>query len=285
MKIYMKLLRVKHWLKNFLIFFPLLFSGKFFTENMILTFFAFLAFSFAASTVYIINDIKDKEKDKKHDIKKNRPIASGNVSIKQAVIIAILLFALSFFINVFTIPNRISFIWIIIYLIINILYSFGLKNVPLLDVFLLVLGFLIRVLYGASVINIDVSTWLYLTVLSVSFYLSLGKRRNEIIKNGTKSRDVLKFYSKEYLDKNMYMCLALAIVFYSLWCGDISSSYKYIMFSVPLVIIICMKYNMILEGNSYGDPVEVVLSDKTLILLILLYAIFIFLCLYFPVLR
>jgi len=151
-----------------------------------------------------------------------------------------------------------------------------LKNVPIMDIAILVSGFLIRVIYGGVICNIEVSNWLYLTVMAISFYMGLGKRRNEIIKQGTESRKVLKFYNYEFLDKNMYMSLAITIVFYSLWCMDIgavSNSLINIIWTVPLVLIICMKYSLDIEGDSLGDPVDVILSDKLLLGLALIYGL------------
>lgn len=281
MKKYLKLMRIKHYLKNLLIFAPLIFSGQALNQNSLKSsIIGFISFSLIASVVYIINDIKDKEKDRLHEKKKLRPIASGEICVKNATILAIVLLLVSFLLNQFIspFPNHYSYLYIIIYFLINIAYSFGLKNVPLIDIAILVSGFLIRVLYGASIVGVIISNWLYLTVISISFYLSLGKRRNEIIKSGSKSRDVLKYYTKEFLDKNMYMCLALAIVFYSLWCVDPTTIIKtgnYIIWSVPLVILICMKYSMNVEMDGYGDPVDVVFEDKFLIFLILSYGIFI----------
>ena len=146
---------------------------------------------------------------------------------------------------------------------------------------ILALGFLIRVLYGGALINVEVSNWLFLTVLSISFYLGLGKRRNELIaqeKTGNTTRSVLKYYNKEFLDKNMYMCLSMTIIFYSLWCQDLNSDY--IMWTIPIVLLICMKYSLNIESNSSGDPVEVLLKDKILMLLVGIYAIAILLTLY-----
>ena len=247
-----------------------------------LTILGFISFSFASSTIYIINDIKDKEKDQNHPTKKNRPIAAGTISVPNALILAILLLILTIAILIYLSAfKKFISIYIITYILINIMYSFGLKNIPLLDVFILALGFLIRVLYGGALINVEVSTWLFLTVLSISFYLGLGKRRNELMaqKNPENiTRNVLKYYNKEFLDKNMYMCLSMTIIFYSLWCQDLNS--KYIMWTIPLVLLICMKYSLNIESNSSGDPVEVLLKDKVLILLIGIYAIAIFLTLY-----
>ena len=290
LKNYLKLIRIKHYLKNFLVFAPLLFSGNFFEVTLLLkTLFSFIAFSFTASVVYIINDIRDVEKDKLHTIKKERPIASGKVSKKEGIILAILLFIISIFINWNISTSPISFIILLSYLLMNIAYSFGLKNIPIIDILILSIGFLLRVFYGAVILNLNVSNWLYLTILSISFYLGLGKRRNEIDKSKN-SRKVLEHYNRNFLDKNMYMCLALTIIFYSLWCVDPINSLRfgdlnYLLFTVPIVMIICMKYSLNIEGDSFGDPVDVVFSDKTMLALIIIYGLCILLLLYiFPIL-
>ena len=286
LKNYLKLIRVKHYLKNFLIFAPLLFSGNFFKDDyFITTILAFIAFSFMASVVYIINDIKDVEKDRLHPIKKNRPIASGNVSKAEGIILAIILLVISIVINAFISTSTLSYVILLGYLIMNIAYSFGLKNVPIIDILILSIGFLLRVFYGAIIININVSNWLYLTILAISFYLGLGKRRNEIDKSKD-SRKVLKQYNRAFLDKNMYMCLSLTIMFYALWCVDPINTTRfkginYLLITVPLVILICMKYSLDIEGDSFGDPVDVVFSDKTILALIAIYGILMLMILYF----
>lgn len=279
MKKYLSLMRIKHYLKNLLIFAPLLFSGLFLkVDYLVPTIFGLISFSFAASIVYIINDIKDKEKDRLHEKKKNRPIANGSISVKNAIIFAIVLFILSTVFEYLAVGSiiHLSYLFTLIYIVINIAYSFGLKNIPLLDVTILVSGFLLRVLYGSALIGVEISNWLYLTVISISFYLGLGKRRNEIIKNGNKTREVLKYYTKDFLDKNMYMCLAITVVFYALWTVDPINIYKFgnlLVWTVPLIIIILMKYSMNIENDSYGDPVDVVFDDKILLSLIILYGV------------
>jgi len=274
-----KLMRPKHYIKNFLIFLPLVFSGLFFeNKNFLITLVSFIIFSLVASIIYIVNDIKDIEKDRKHPTKKMRPIASGAVSIKSAVVLVITLLILTVIISILSRLPMISLILLVLYFFLNIGYSFGLKNIPLLDIVILVSGFLIRVLYGATILNINVSNWLYLTIIVVSFYLSLGKRRNEVVKNGYNSRKVLKYYTKDFLDKNMSMFLCMSIVFYSLWTFDKNNSL--LVWTIPLVIIICMKYSMTIEGDSDGDPVEVILNDKFIIVLSLLLSLVFFFALY-----
>ena len=272
-KEYIKLIRVKHYFKNVLIFLPLIFSGNIFNiEKLIISIIGFIAFSFVASVVYIINDIRDIENDRKHPIKRKRPLPAGTVSQKEAIILAIVMLLIAYLLNTIifvtcnmTIQNLVmSMILLSLYILLNIAYSFGLKNKP--------------------VTNIEVSNWLYLTVISGSFYMGLGKRRNEIKKQGDKSREVLKRYSKEFLDKNMYVCLTLSIVFYALWCVDSATIQRMgtnlMVWTVPIVMIILMKYSLDVEGDSYGDPVDVLFKDKILLLIVALYAISVFSIMY-----
>ena len=278
---YLKLIRVKHWLKNLVIFLPLFFSTNLFETKMVInSLIAFFIFSFTASIVYIINDINDIEKDKLHPIKKNRPLASEEISKKNAIITAVILLFLEIVgtVVLYNITKNV-FIFIIpaIYIIINILYSKELKNFSIIDVVVIVCGFILRVMYGGISIDVEVSKYLYLMVIFGSFYLGFGKRRNEIIKNGDKSRKVLSLYNKDFLDKNMYVALALAVVSYTLWCVDPTTIQRigndYIFWTIPLLMIILEMYSLDIESNSYGDPIEVILGDKKLIFVILAYII------------
>ena len=272
----LKLMRVKHYVKNVYVWFAIVFSGSLFDYKSLLSIlFAFLAFSFTSSFVYIINDIKDIEKDRLHEKKKKRPLASGKISIKLGVIIAFASLVVAAVFDYLAVSNTWgTVLYLLGYILINIAYSLKLKNIPLVDVAIIVVGFMLRMMYGAAVIGVEISGWLYLTAIAGSFFQALGKRRNEISKNETgKSREVLKSYTREFLDKNMYMCMTLTIVFYSLWCVDpatiVDKNGELLIWSIPLVLLVCMKYSMILEGNSDGDPVDVILSNKLLILLVL----------------
>ena len=157
----------------------------------------------------------------------------------------------------------------------NLLYSKFLKNIVLVDVVVLVLGFLIRLFFGAYLIDVSISNWLYLTVMSGAFYMGFGKRRNEIIKSNKNTREVLKFYNKEFLDKSMYVCLTLTVVFYSMWTVDPTIISRInndlLIWTVPLVMIILFQYSLAVEKNSFGDPVDVVFHNKYIILSILVY--------------
>lgn len=286
LKDYVRLMRVHHYIKNILIFAALACSGQLFLADRFLPALAgFGAFCMTASAVYVINDIRDREKDRLHPFKCRRPIASGRVCVKNAWIFAALLLALAVLCEL-PVFNLLSTGLLVLYLLLNLAYSFGLKDVPLVDVTVLVSGFLIRVVYGALVTGVPVSNWLYLTVVALSFYFALGKRRNEQ-KRADKSggtRKVLRYYSTDFLDKNMYMCLALSQVFYALWCVDAGTSARYGVnpsFTVPVVLLIMMRYSMDVEGDSDGDPVEVLLHDRPLLVLCGAYLAVMFAILYF----
>lgn len=275
MKKYLELIRAKHWVKNILIFIPLLCSNEINRNNIIKIILAFFAFSFATSFVYILNDIKDIEKDKLHPRKCKRPLPSGKIKKSIAIYIAIIMITLSIIINCFINKNilNISLYLLLSYIIINVFYSLGLKNIAIIDVILLASGFVIRVYYGAAINDIEVSNWLFLTILNASLFLGLGKRKKELVKN-KESRKVLEEYNKDFLDKFQYIELALTLVFYSLWTMEQNT--KFLVFTIPIVIIIFMRYCLIIEKSDEGDPTTILYQDKMLILLSLIYIIIMF---------
>jgi len=287
-----KLLRPKHWLKNVLLFISITFSGRLSDpESVSRVLVGFLAFSFMSSAVYILNDIRDREADRCHEVKRNRPIASGAVNVPTALGLMAILLALGLMLNLMAFGlDWNCLILLFTYFAVNLGYSMGLKNVPFLDIFLLVSGFSLRVFYGAAIIHEEVSNWVLLTVLALSFYLSLGKRRNELMRNREKNtssvRRVLHYYSFSFLDKFMYLCLAIAIVFYALWSADtdVINTFKTdkLIWTVPLVIALMMKYSADIESDSFGDPVDVITHDKVLMGMAFIYAIIMLLLIYIP---
>lgn len=283
MRQYLKLIRPFHWVKNFLIFVPLFFSGQLLNERKILlSVLGFIAFSFVASSVYIINDIQDADKDRKHPKKRFRPIASGKISKRNATVFLCFLLIISMLIMFYLAKQNgnilASFGLPIFYLLMNIAYSNGLKNIPLVDVIIIAIGFVIRLLYGGVLTAIPISDSLLLTVISASMFLGFGKRRNEL-KKGTSTRKVLKAYSMEFLDKIMYVFIALTLVFYSLWA--IAGKTSLLVYTVPVAMIIVADYCLIIEsGNSDGDPAEVLKHSRSLIVLLILFVLLMFISLY-----
>lgn len=285
MKDYIKLARPHHWMKNALVLLPLLCSGQV-TEWQRLRagLWGFLAFSLLASGIYVINDIRDREKDRLSSTKCHRPIASGKIPVPQAIGYCVVLLLMALGCGYLAAGLRTScWVALLAYFLLNLGYSFGLKNVPLVDIAILVSGFLLRMVYGGAVTEIVLSKWLCLTIISISFFMGLGKRRGELI-GQTSRRFVLKYYSESFLDKNLYMCVALAVMFYSLWTVDEMTVSRVgsdnLVWTVPLVILICLKYSMNVEGDSDGDPVEVLVHDKILLAMIGLLGIIIFALIY-----
>lgn len=271
MKNYIKLIRAKHWIKNILIFIPMFFSKQISLNNVLTTLIGFFAFSFVASFIYIINDIRDAEKDKLHETKKKRPIASGKVSVKNAYIFSIIIIGVAIILSIFVSKNIVSLILLGTYLLINMYYSFGGKNIAIVDVVLLSAGFVLRVYYGASLINVKVSDWLFLTVLNASLFLGFGKRKKELL-NNKNSRAVLKFYNVNFINQFMYLCLGLTIVFYSLWAIE----YDYMVITIPVLMTIFMQYSLLLETNTDGDPITLFYKSPLLIISTLIYCVLIF---------
>ena len=280
-------MRIHHYIKNILVLVPLICSGQFFDWARLYDgIIGMIAFCLLSSAIYFINDIADVESDRAHPVKKNRPIASGAIPIKKAYLTTALLVAAAFFVNIL-IFNTLATILFASYLILNIAYSYGLKNYPLIDLIVLVTGFVLRIAYGSVITDITISNWLYLATFTIAFYLGMGKRRNELAKNNedchNSTRPVLKYYSAEFLDKNMYMCLALANVYYALWCVDPATVSLYgnnIIFTVPIAILITMRYSMDIECNNYGDPVDTVVHDYPLFALCGIFFLTLFLLLY-----
>lgn len=286
-----KLMRPKHYIKNFLILVSITFDRNLFNPAVLgQVMLGFAAFCLLTSAVYVVNDIRDVESDRQHEVKRNRPIASGAVPIPAAWALAGGLLAAALAIQLAAFGNRGgSLLLMAAYFAANLGYSLGLKHIPFLDIVLLVLGFVLRVLYGAAIVGSVTSAWVYLTVFALSFYLGLGKRRNELKKtrdSGGSTRKVLRYYSYEFLDKFMYLCLTLAVTFYALWSADGEITAKYgtdkLIWTVPLVIIILMKYSADIESDSFGDPVDVVMHDKVLLGLAALLGLAVVALIYLP---
>ena len=244
---YFRAMRVHHYIKNFLILVPLVCSGQFFTAGKFIPcLLGFFSFCFLTSAIYIVNDIHDLEEDRHHPTKCHRPIASGSISVAAAKRLFFLLLAAAVVLDVFATRNWRAHALFFLYFILNVGYSFGLKQIPLLDIAILASGYLLRVLYGADVSGIQVSSWLYLTVITAAMFFALGKRRNELARMQQTQ-------------------------FYALWSMDAATTELYgkhsLVWTVPIILLIFMRYNMDIDGDTDGDPVEVLLHDKFLILL------------------
>jgi 4-hydroxybenzoate polyprenyltransferase len=268
-------LRPKQWTKCLLIFAAPVFSEKFLEiDMMVMTVTAFFCFAFTASTVYIINDIMDVEKDRLHPEKSKRPIASGALSIRAAISFGILLLVLSLITAYWITPIFAGIL--LFYLVKNILYCIWLKHVVIIDVMIIAVGFVLRGFSGAVVVDVGVTSWFILCTMLLALFLALGKRRHELrLLNGDKARQrkVLEHYSLQFLDQLISIVTAAAIITYSLYTANTDEN-AYMMWTIPFVIYGIFRYlylvNMKQEG---GSPERVLLEDKHILLTVILFTI------------
>lgn len=263
-----KLVRPKQWVKNCFVFAPLIFAGEFLhTDSVYSTLLAAFLFCIAASTVYIVNDLKDIEKDRIHPEKcKKRPLASGQVSPQSVIILLILLYIV--LISFWTVVPNVIYV-IFIYLALNWAYTFKLKHEPVIEIFIVAFGFVLRVYAGAIALTVPVSHWMFITTLSISLYLASIKRRQELLQNGSQSREVLAYYSVTLIDRFAEMSAVTAVVFYSLYAMEVQPK---LVVTVPLVIFGLFRYWYIVETLKGGEsPTDVIIQDKQILLTVLLW--------------
>ena len=275
---YLNLIRVKHWVKNLFIFIPLFFSSKFFEqENLKITIYSFLAFSFVTSFVYIINDILDIKYDKIHSEKKNRPIASGQVSIYKSLILGSILLIIgivSFYFLSFE-----ALILALLYLMLNIFYSFKLKHFPIVDFMIISIGFVIRVFIGGEVNSIELTNLIIIMVFLLSLFLAVSKRRDDVHefeKNNVVNREVVKKYSLSFMDKIINIISSVLIVSYLLFIttNDEINQYDFrlLFLSFFLVVMGVFRYNQIIYVlNKAGSPTRIFYSDRFLQLILIIW--------------
>lgn len=273
-----RLIRPKQWIKNFFVFAPLLFSRHIFDlEYLIPSVAAFFIFSLASSAVYIINDIMDVESDRMHPKKKYRPIASGELSTKQALIFFIILITVIIVCLFFQRP--VFAVVIVMYFITNLLYSLRVKSIVLLDVFFISFGFMLRVLGGAAAIGVPVSTWMVLTTIFISLFLAISKRRGELSQvvnkeNIDKQRKVLKEYSVEFADQINTIAAAGTIISYALYTVSERTVLTFgtdkLIYTTPFVIYGIFRYMYLMHQKNMGEsPTSIVTKDLPIILVVL----------------
>ncbi|MBX9895294.1 MAG: decaprenyl-phosphate phosphoribosyltransferase [Nitrosomonas sp.] len=263
-----KLMRPKQWIKNSFVLAPLLFTGEFLNPEAVQqALLATLLFCLASSATYIINDIHDIEHDRRHPKKsKTRPLATGIVTIPAALLTLGMLYA-SLIWGWFYFSNV---VWVIIaYLILNLAYTFILKYQPVLDIFTIAIGFVLRVYAGATALSVPVSDWMFITTLSLALYLAAVKRRQELSQIGVKSRKVLEKYSVSLVDRYAEISATSALIFYSMF---VMSAKSQLVITVPLVMFGMFRYWYIVEKFEGGEsPTDALLSDWQLLLTVALW--------------
>jgi len=269
-KNYFLLTRPFQWVKNVVIFIPLIFAKKLFElDAFVLSSIAFVSFILASSIIYIFNDICDLEKDKKHPIKKNRPLANNSLKKKDAYLLIILLGLLLLVLLKF----NISILGIIIFFfILNIFYSLYFKNVVIIDLLIVSLSYVTRVLAGSIIINVALSAWLLICVFSTSLFLISFKRLAEIKMSGSKGRQILKKYNTEILLKIIDVSAICSIVFYSLYTVFVNAN---LIYTIPLIFLGFFRYYYLYYTAKIFEesPVKIIFCDKPILILLILWLI------------
>ncbi|WP_216368978.1 decaprenyl-phosphate phosphoribosyltransferase [Dictyobacter arantiisoli] len=283
------LMRPKQWTKNGAVFIGLVFAGQLFQlDPFIRTCLAFITFCFVSSTIYVLNDLLDIEKDRQHPVKRFRPLASGRLPVawaKVAFVVLLLLCAILATL-VFFIPSHsdlyhtlggASILFagsIAAYLIMMIWYSFRLKHVVLIDVFCIAAGFVLRIVAGSVIIPVVISPWLYLVMCFLSLFMGFGKRRHELVLlqgQAGSHRKILKEYSIPMLDQMMTIVVAGTLMSYSLYTIQGPTGNHRLFITVPFVLYGVFRYlylvYMRMEG---GSPDEILLHDRHMLATVLL---------------
>lgn len=273
----LRAMRPHQWAKNVFVLAPLVFAlgdqrveHQLRTEDVVRTLIAILAFCFASSAIYLVNDVLDVEGDRAHPEKRKRPIAAGELSIPAALVAAGALAASSLGAGVWMDHGLgVMFTTVLGYVALNLAYSVRLKHVVLLDAFCIAAGFLLRIRAGGAAANAEVSHWLFLCTLFLSLFLALNKRRAEIMLLGDERelhRASLKEYSVGFLDQMVGMLAACAIVAYTMYTVDEDTLAKFgsdsrLVWSVPFVVFGIGRYMVIVQsGRGGGNPTRILLG-------------------------
>lgn len=269
MKHLIDLIRIKHWIKNLFIFIPGFFAGVLFDfKNLELLIPGFFCFSFVASAIYIVNDYRDIEADRNHPEKRDRPLAAGTVKVPVAFFIAVLFVVIAIGVSY---SISIDFFYVLLlYLIINLGYSLGLKNISILDIMLVASGFLLRTIAGGAIIDVPISSWLLIMVFLLALFMALAKRLDDFLvseKDGVVSRKNVKNYNLNFIHSGITMIAGIITVSYIMYTISdevmkrMQSEHLY--FTAIFVVAGILRYLQItLVENKSGSPTKILLTDK-----------------------
>lgn len=267
--IVLSLLRIKHWVKNLIVFLPLFFTGGFLNHNLLIRLcLGVISFSLLASAVYIFNDLCDLKEDRLHPSNKHRPLASGSVNPAWAIVTMLGLLSLSYSIA-FLGFNVYALLLMTIYLIINVLYSLKIKDIPILEVFFIAFGFAIRVIFGGLISEAIASKWLVLMIFLLALFIGFGKRRSDLLltNHQTIERKSLNGYNVKFVDTIIVLTLGIAFICYIIYTVStdvidrLGSNHVYL--SSIFVLYGSMRYLQRLYVFDEGlSPTEIFWKDR-----------------------
>jgi 4-hydroxybenzoate polyprenyltransferase len=273
---WVRLLRPRQWTKNAFVLAPLLFSGRATVEQAgVHALLAFVMFSLLASSVYVFNDIVDCAADRAHPIKRHRPIANGTIPVRRGVIASVLLLTAAVAIAT-TVPRVMPIA--AAYLAINVLYTFRLKRMVIVDVFAVASFFVLRLLAGTAAIGVVPSVWLLLCGGLLALFLGFAKRRHELLLLGADSRDhraVLSQYSMPLLDQLSGVLLSVTVVSYIMYTLTSKTAALVgsdaLAYSTAFVLYGVSRYLYLVHRREGGDPAETLLTDRSLLTAVVLW--------------
>jgi len=270
------LLRPHQWVKNLFIAAPMFFAFMITPHNVLIVVAGIAIFSLCASAVYVFNDIYDVAEDRQHPDKRKRPIASGQISINFAWLLALLLFSVSITMAYFF--NKNFFIILIVYVAINILYTVVLKHIAIVDITIIAIGFVLRLFAGASIINVQTSMWIVLVTFWLALFLALAKRRDEYLHyiNGKKVRKNIDGYNLEMINAGMVLLATITVVAYIMYSVtpavmERMGSDKLYLTSIFVVVGILRYMQLTFVYEKSGNPTDVLLTDRFLQMVIALW--------------
>lgn len=275
---YLKLLRPKDWAKNLFLFIPLFFASQIFNlDKIIQVFYGFIAFCCIASSIYIINDYRDIEDDRKHPVKRNRPLASGAVKPTAALLICGILLIAGFSIA-WCLRYKFAFV-LGVYFLINLGYSLGLKSIPILDIMILALGFVLRIKGGSVISLIPLSEWIIIMVFLLAVFMAIGKRRDDVLLkmgSGVDMRKSIKGYNLEFLNVLLALVCAVIIVAYFMYTmsPEVTNrlgTYR-LYYTCVFVIAGIMRYlQIVFVVADSGSPTKILYRDRFIQVTLLLW--------------
>lgn len=287
----LKLLRPQQWIKNLFVFLPLFFSGRIMDgAAWIAATQAFAALCFAASGIYCLNDILDLPLDRQHPHKRLRPLASGAVSVSKAYSFMALCFAFSFITLIVGGTNWVLFATVAIYLILNICYCLWLKQMPIIDMICIAVGFVIRVVAGGIASGIWISEWIVMMSFMLTLFLAASKRRYDIIlksKNNVTTRSNTNGYTIEFLNIAAGIIASVTIVCYIMYTISpdvtvrLQSNYLYTTSIFVIASILRYIQQLVIKPESSSDPTHILLHDHFIQLNLFLWIVSFVIILYF----
>lgn len=280
-KHYLQLMRIHQWVKNFFIFLPLFFSFKMDHISLLIAdLWAFVGFCLIASSIYIINDWNDIATDRLHPEKRNRPLASGAINKKEALLMILSLVAVGVSVYIFVLGNYIALALLVSYFILNIFYSLRLKHIPVIDISIVAIGFVIRIFIGGVVTDTPLSRWIVVMTFLLAIFLALGKRRDDVViyeETGDKVRKNVDGYNIPFLNVAIVVVAAVMMVAYIMYTISPEVTQRNgdnLYLTSFFVFVGLFRYlQIIFVEDKSGNPTLIFLKDNFIRIIIILWII------------